>query len=413
MNQEQPRPLFASYLSLDGRIWVLAVARMINTMGFSLVMPFMTMYLVESRHLAGKVYGAMYLAMGIVAAMSQAVSGELADRFGRRRVMVSALCLRALNMAALGMAVLHVAPVHVLGILLVINGFLRAQFEPAASAQVTDLSPAGSRVAAFGLQRIGINVGWAIGPALGGALAHYSYGGMFLVAAVVTFLAAAAVFRVKDVTSASRPGTEPITKGAWRRALAENPAFFLYLTLVLLGSIMTVQLYSTMSVYARTELQLSRAEIGSLYFVNGVLVVCFQAPAVALIQRFGARMSLLMGPALYTMAYVGMGFAESFRAMALSIAILTAGEVVFSPALSDMAAHLGDPQKMGRAFGLFGLMQQLGLSLGPYVGGVVYDRYRHEHVLMWSVIAAGMSIVGLGYAAFVRRFRAVVSQARI
>src|ERR671927_233260 len=50
----------ATYRGLDRRIYVLAAARAVNTMGFSIVMPFMAMYLVEKRGASGATYGFIY-----------------------------------------------------------------------------------------------------------------------------------------------------------------------------------------------------------------------------------------------------------------------------------------------------------------------------------------------------------------
>jgi MFS family permease len=392
-----------TYRGLDRRIWILAGARAVNTMGFSIVMPFMAMYIVEDLGGSGATYGTIYLLSGLAAAAGNALSGEASDRVGRRRVMLAALLLRAGNMGLLGLGVLLGAPVWVIGALVVANGLLRAFFDPAASAAVTELTPPARRVAAYGLQRIGINLGWALGPALGGMLAAaHRYGGLFFVAAAGTLVAAVAVARVHDLGGA-RPAAEVrLTLAGVRRAYRGNPPFFDYLGLVFAGSILTTQIYSTLSVYCRTELALGKGAIGLLYMVNGALVVVLQIPAVSFIDRGGPARALVLGPAIYTVAYLAIGASHGFAALAGAIALLTAGEVIFAPALSDMAAHLGDPKRLGRAFGLFGLMQQLGVSLGPLVGGLLYDHARHDHLVMWGAIAAAMALVGAGYIAFAR-----------
>jgi MFS family permease len=397
--------MYGMYRGLDRRIYVLAAARAVNTMGFSIVMPFMAMYLVEKRGQTGATYGFIYFLSGVCAAIGNAFAGEVSDRFGRRPVMVAALFVRAANMVLLGFAVLHTVSVAVLGALIVANGILRALFDPVASAAVTELCPIEHRTAAFGLQRIGINLGWALGPALGGTLAAtVSYGSLFFAAALGTVIAGVAVSRIAEPPCIRVPGSiDVLSMTALRSAFAKNRAFFTYLALVFTGSILTVQLFSTLSVYAKTELLLSEQRIGLVYTVNGVLVVLLQIPAVSFIDRGGQGRALILGPLLYTVAYVAMGFASDFTGVALSVAVLTAGEVVFAPALSDMAAHLGDPRRLGRAFGLFGLMQQLGLSMGPLVGGTLYDYLRHEHLAMWGAIATGMAAIGIGYAVFARR----------
>jgi MFS family permease len=398
--------LFSAFLALDRRVWILAATRCINTMGFSLVMPFMGIYLVKERGALAAVYGLLMMLSGLLAAGSQAIAGELADRYGRRTIMVTALAVRSANMCGLGLAVVYHAPIWMLGILLMLNGALRGQFEPAANAAVTDLAPAHLRVAAFGLQRIGLNLGWAIGPALGGALAPHSYGAMFFVAAPFMLGAMVAVLRgVEDRPPSRRGPSTNLSLAEVKKTFARYKAFYLYLCLVLLGSVMTVQLFSTLSIFSKTELHMGEAQIGLLYTVNGLLVVILQIPAVALIDRHGPRRALVFGPLLYTLAYLSVGLAEGFGSLALAVALLTAGEVVFAPALSDMAAFLGDPQRLGRAFGLFGLMQQLGVAVGPLVGGAVFDHYRDQHFTMWAILAGGMALVGVGYFLFAMTWR--------
>ncbi len=389
-------------------------------MGFSMVMPFMAMYIV-GRGGSGALYGVVYMASGIAAAVSQAAAGELADRRGRRFVMLAALGLRAVNMCALGAAVLLGAGILPLAILIVLNGILRAQYEPAASAAVTDSVAPERRVAAFGLQRMGLNFGWALGPMIGGAAVGHGageasgYGALFFVAAGATIITAFFVAQVRDARrtpaeAASAGGTRddagrPWTLATLRAALRDNPRFFIYLGLVFLGGIVTVQLFSTLSVYCKHELHLSEARIGLLYGVNGALVLILQVPAVLFIERGGLRRALVFGPILYACGYVAVGLATSFLSLCVAVALITAGEVVFAPALSDMAAHLGDPRRLGRAFGLFGLMQQLGFSFGPLGGGLAFDHLRHHHLWMWGSIAAGMTVVGGGYVWFAKRYR--------
>src|SRR5688572_13673872 len=132
--------ILATYKGLDRRILILAALRAVNTMAFSIVMPFLAMYLVEKRGASGAVFGMVYLVSGLCAAVGNAASGEAADRFGRRRMMLAALLLRGANMVALGAAVLAEASILVLGALVVMNGVLRSLFDPAAAAAVTELA---------------------------------------------------------------------------------------------------------------------------------------------------------------------------------------------------------------------------------------------------------------------------------
>jgi MFS family permease len=405
------RTLTEPYRGLDRRIWAIAATRMVNTMGFSIVMPFMAMWMVKSRHVLAARVGIIYLVAGIVAAASQGLAGELSDRFGRRRIMVAALALRALNMVALGVAVTREASILTLAGLIVLYGVLRATFEPAAGDAVTDLAPEGQRVAAFGLQRIGINLAWSIGPMLGGIFTGHGFGSLFFFAAPTLLAAAVVASRIPDLPR--RRMTDPairIARGeragvaALVDALRHNPPFFICLVLVLFGSLLTTQLFATLTTYLGAELRYPESTIGLVYTINGVLVVLLQVPAVTLIRRGGARVALVVGPLTYTISYFLIGQSDAFVWIAACVAFLTFGEVIFSPALSDLAIYLGDPKRYGRSFGLFGFMQTLGISLGPLVGGTIFDHLRHHHAAMWSSLAIMMACVTVAYAFFGRRY---------
>jgi MFS family permease len=159
-----------------------------------------------------------------------------------------------------------------------------------------------------------------------------------------------------------------------------------------------------LTTYLGAELHYPERTIGLVYTINGVLVVLLQVPAVTLIRRGGARVALVVGPATYTISYLLIGTSDAFWWIALWVAFLTFGEVIFSPALSDLAVYLGDPKRYGRSFGLFGFMQTMGISLGPLLGGTIFDHLRHHHMAMWSVLAALMACVTVAYAAFSRRY---------
>jgi MFS family permease len=383
------KDLWRAYAALDGRIWVMAGVRAVNTMGLSLVMAFMAIYLVDGRGLSATLYGTIFLIANLVQSLTQGYAGELSDRIGRLRVITAALGTRAFVIAGLGFAVLHDADIVTIGAILVVSSALRGCFDPVAYAFVADVAAPDQRVAAFGLQRMGTNLGWAIGPALGGFLAlSVPYGEVFFCAAGALIVSAIATTRVTAVHVAG-DADEP-TSVSLREAFAEalgRPDVTVFLIGTLLVAVTHVQLFSTLSIFAASELHLDNGEIGLLYTVNGIAVLLLQIPAVALIERVGVGRSLIVAPLVYAGGFVLFGAAEGFVLAAVAVFAITVGEVVLAPAHQTAAAELGDPSRMGRAFGLLGTMKMLGVAVAPLIGGVIYDHLRDQHVVMWSVLA--------------------------
>jgi len=392
-----------SYAGLDRRIWTLAAVRGANTMGLSLVLSFMGLYLVTQRGVSGLHYGLIYFTANICQALTSTYAGQLSDRVGRRRLMVSTLVARALVIASLGALVLVHAPVAVLAMVIIVSACLRGGFEPIASAVVADVAAPPDRVAAFGLQRMGINLGWAVGPALGGFLASViDYGEVFFCAVIPLFVSALVMARLEEPpAAASAPAAA--TRISLRAALAEAASrgeLMLLLVCALVFSTVHIQLFATMSLYAKSELGLVERQIGLLYTINGVLVIVLQVPAVAIIRRLSAERALVIGCLIYSSAFLLIGAAGGAHLLALAVVVATSGEVVLTPAQESTVAELSDPTRLGRAFGLYGTMQMVGVAFAPLLGGIIYDHLRGAPMAMWGTLAGLSFVLALAYARF-------------
>ena len=388
-------PLLAEFRTLDRRIWSLASARLVMMGGSSMVIPFLGIHLAIERKVPAVVVGLIWSVAGACGAALQWGAGELADRIGRRPLMLSAMVLRALNLLGLGLAT-RMGPsslaVVLIGALVVASSMLRALFEPAANALIADLSPPEQRVAAFSLQRVGTNIGWASGPAIAGLFAGASYSTLFLCSVPVTAIATAIIWKIDapHTASAARPPS-------WRELLAfrGDRAFVRFLAATLCFFVLQAQLYQTLSIYAARVLHLSRAQVGTFYTLNGLLVVCLQLPLVGTIRRIGTRRALLFGCLGYAASYAFMGLATSYAFILGCVACVTLSEIITAPAQQTTVTTLAPPGRMGAYSGLFGLCQIAAQSAGPLIGTGALDLMAPRAA--WFVLAAFGVTAGFTY----------------
>jgi MFS family permease len=362
--------LLTEFRALDRRIWSLAWARLVVMAGFSMVLPFLGIHLTIERGVPAVVVGVIMTAAGIGGAAMQWVAGDLADRVGRRPLMLASMLLRAANLAALGLATATHASVFTIGALVVINNMLRAFFDPVANALVADLAPPEQRVAAFSLQRVGTNVGWAAGPAVGFLGGHLSYSALFYLSVPVCLAATLALARIEVPPLAVVPRPP-----AWRELLSfrGDKVFVRFLAATTCFFVLQAQLYQTLSIYAARVLLIDRGRIGTFYTLNGVLVVCLQLPAVAHIRRLGARRALALGCLGYAASYAAVGLAPGYAAVLACVACVTLSEIIVAPAQQASVATLAPPGRVGLYSGLFGLCQIVGQSVGPLIGTAALD----------------------------------------
>jgi predicted MFS family arabinose efflux permease len=387
---------------LDQRIWRMAFARTVNTMGLSLVMSFLGVYVVSERGYPAWLYGAIALGANLGQSLVNAWAGALSDRIGRRPLISTALLVRSLVIAILGTQVLLHAPLWSLAITMVISSALRGCFEPVAYALVSDVAAPDERIAAFALQRVGTNLGWAIGPALGGVLTLVvPYGAVFYFASVGLVVAGLVTRRVDDAAPASgHERAEPVWRGVVQAS--RDPVLAPLLLGTFLAALAHTQMFSTFAIFMSDRVGLSKAEVGMLYTVNGVAVVILQLPAVLLIHRLGSTALLSSSSLLHGAGLALVGLASNFLGGAAAIFVITCAEVLHDPSHQAAVASVADPRRRGRMFGLAGLAQLLGVAVAPLLGGILLDS-ASSHVVIWSVIGAIGILQAWAFSRFRRR----------
>jgi MFS family permease len=402
-----------SWTALDRRVWQMAFARSINTAGLSLVMSFLGIYVVDTRGYPMWLYGVIALIANLGQSLSSAWAGNLSDRIGRKPLITTSLILRSAVIAALGTQVLLDAPLWSLAINMVVSSTLRGGFEPVSYALVADVAKDHERIAAFGLQRMSTNVGWAFGPALGGVLTLVMpYGAVFYIAAAGMVAAALVAMRVVDPiarTTAPAPA-----RGELRFALRESagdPLLRVLLAGTFLCALLQTQMFATFGVFMTKELGLTQADVGLLYTVNGAGVLLLQVPAIAFLERHGIGRLLPWASLFSAVGFAMIGAAFGFGGAAVAIFVVTGAEVLFGPAHQAAIAECGDPEKRGRTYGVVAFVQMIGIALAPLLGGVLFDTIGHDHVAMWLTIATIGLLQTLCFLAFVRR-RAGIQSAR-
>jgi MFS family permease len=274
---------------------------------------------------------------------------------------------------------------------------LRGFFEPLATALVADLVPASGRVAAYSLQRVGVNIGWAIGPAAGWMAAGASYAHLFYASAPLTLLATAAIWRIREPALARSQRDFTLAE---LLAFTRDRVLLRLLLCTLAFFILQVQMFQTLSIYSAKVLHLSRAEVGTLYTLNGILVVLLQLPAVHAILRLGTRRALMVGAIGYAISYAAVGVVTGHGMLLVCIAGVTAAEIISSPAQQTTITSLAPRDRVGAYTGLFGLCQAVGQSCGPLVGAALLDVLPSRSA--WFVLA----LFGVGAAFGYRRLPA-------
>jgi MFS family permease len=363
--------------------------------------------------------GGVFFFGALAGAMGQIVGGELSDRRGRKYVLVNSQFVRAASFFGLGVAVLLHGPFLSIALLTCLSGFAGRMFEPPSGAMIADIAEGEQRAEYYGVIRIAGNLGWALGPALGGFLAALSYSSLFFVAGGVLLMAAFVMALkvqetlpahpkhriepargIADVPELGPPTTATTGFGYQIRDLVltlRDRSFRIFCLVSLVLFTVMAQLISTLSVYAVEWAGISKVQLGTLFSLNGLVVVFLQFPAVRGTASLRLTTALVAGSVLYGLGYGMMGFGGGFHFLLFAMVIVSIGEIVATPPALSLAANFASETTRGRYMGIFGLFNSFGWSIGPLVGGVLLDLNREKPLILWGVIASIAALAAIGF----------------
>jgi len=396
-------PLRSAFNRFEPQVWLMAAVQLVMATGFSICIPFLALYLHQDRGVSMTLVGLIILGAGLCSAVTQAFGGGLSDRFGRRPILIMASSISVFLYAGLAVLIGVSAPVWAIALIYAAGRSVLTITRPVISAMVADFTSKEKLTEAYGILRIGANVGWAAGPALGGYLAGFMpYGWLFGIAAI----ACSVVFLIARFFVRESPHLLRRSVG-FRDMLppTDDRVFLAFIGLSVLLFMAMGQMASTLSIFAVDMVGFLPSQYGLLLTLNGLIVIFFQYPMTRALRRLAKYRALILGSVLYAVGYLSLGWITQFGWALGAMAVITTGEIIHAPITLSVIGELAPGDQRGRYMGLFGLSQTVGIAIGPLIGGLLLDAFPVNPEFVWAPIASIALIAAIGYYWWGRRFR--------
>ena len=336
---------------------------LVNRAGM-MVLPFLVVYLTRELRFTPSQAGLAFGVYGSGAIVAGPLSGWLSDKIGALPIMRASLLLSGVMVLLYPLA--HtVAAVYGATFVWAAAGEL---FRPASLAAITHVVTAEQRKPAYALNRLAINLGMSIGPALGGFLATVSFRSMFIVDGGTTILAALVLMFTGWAQPTGGTYHQTHKHHGDSRAILSNNKLLIFLFAEFLVAVVFYQHESTLSLFMVNYLSYSPAFYGALFTINTLLIVALEVPLNQATAHWPAAWSLLAGCLLFALGFGGLAVVTSATGILVTVVLWTFGEMMLFPA---MAAYLGDiapPARRGAYMGAYSMSLSLALTFGPWVG---------------------------------------------
>jgi MFS family permease len=335
--------------------------------------------------------GGMYTAFTLSMLLIRPMVGWGLDRFGRRWFYLAAFCFYTLAMFAFSSATtivdFYVARgLQGIGAALMwvsvrtIAGDLAAVAERGRQmGRITAQSVRGSMVGAFfGFTLLGmmpVAQAWSI------AFTGYA------IAAAVGFVLA--FFSVRE-TSTSRSDERADREIQW------PPGYWRLLLIVFISAFAAALIEPVYLIYLSDRFDLSMLVLAAAFFPAGLVYAFAPVYGGAWSDRLGRVPVIVTGMVIAALVSASLPWLPGIVWVAVAYTITALGWSMANPATDGLLTDMSSERTRGRLFGYKETAASLGASLGPLIGGAVYD-YMSEDLAF--ALNAGVLLIGAGLAA--------------
>ena len=383
------------YHEYPKQFWVIVGSNFIDRIGGALIFPFFALYITQKFNVGMTEVGLLFAVFSITDMLGNMVGGALTDFLGRKTMIILGLIISALT--SLGMGLVQTLEwFYVMG---AISGLFATAAGPAHEAMLIDILPEKKRSEGFGVMRVAMNLSVAIGPAIGGFIAAYSYLILFIADTVTSLITALIVYRVVEE---SKP--EKVEKAEEKtnfkdtfigyRVVLQDKKFMLFVIISTISTLVYSQMYSTLSVYLRDVHGLPETGYGWLMTLNAGMVVLFQFMITRRISDKPPMLILALGSLFYVIGFGMYGFVNVYILFMLAMAIITIGEMVIIPVARAYVGKAAPEDMRGRYSGVMGFSWMIPWAIGPLLAGLIMDNGDPNWIWYGSAILGMVATVG-------------------
>jgi MFS family permease len=359
------------------QFYLLLAGNFVSATGGAMIWPFLTIHLRQQLDMPLATIGSLLTLNALMGVLSAFVAGPAADRVGRKSVMTISLTAGV----AYYFLMSHASSLPMYAMLMGLWGAFNPLFSVGANAMIADLVPSQQRMDAYSLIRIIHNVGIAIGPIAGGSLAVISYTYAFYGAALAFgFFALLVIFFIKETLPDNEEEKEEASTAGYGPVLRDRT--FISFTLLFAVTTMAASImFILLPVYTKENFGLPENRYSYIVTVNASMCIFIQYFITRIIKRYAALPVIGIGALFYAAGVGSVALGAGFWAFVISMVIMTLGELILTPAATNLAAELAPVDMRGRYMSIYGLGWPIASGIGPIIGGFLSDTI--APVAMW------------------------------
>jgi len=363
----------SSFSNLEKNIWILSFASFINRSG-SMVLLFTSLYLTKELHFSISQAGFIMSMYGIGSIIGSYLGGWLTDRINFFYLLVFSQVVSGLILLLMivGKTAIEISAI------VFFYALVADVFRPANSTAIATFSNPANRTRSFSLVRLAVNLGFSVGPAVGGFVAlHLGYHLLFVIDAVTSICAGIMLFFVLPKTNSlhqerNKDETKVKSKSAYR-----DTEYLKFIFFVAIYGIIFFQIFASVPQFFSRELGYGEDLIGLLMAFNGLLVVLVEMPIVGILEKKNQNFKFIIwGVWCLPLCFLFLLFGKGMLIWAVVYTIvITLSEIFAMPFMMNYALSKPPKERQGQYSALYSIAYGIANIAAPSVGLGIADNY--------------------------------------
>jgi len=365
--------------SLPSAMWVLFSATFLNQLGF-MVFPFLLLYLTQ--HMGFSLAQASFVFLGNGAALifSSFIAGNVIDRIGPEKTMISALIWNALVLFVF--VFLH--SYWAIFIAATFLGIAYGAFRPAVQTLVSFLAPPGTQKIAFSVQRLATNLGMSMGPLIGSFIVAKHFPLIFMINAFANLIAVTIIFfGLKKAAYVLKRHVNTLSLSAVALLLKTDKNLRIFLLGFMLPMMVFMLHEGPLSIHLVRDLSFSYHFYGLLFTINTLMIVFLEILINTAMLQLSHRTCLIIGTLFVSFGFAGFAILKTAAGMIFLTVIWTLGEIMFFPAAAAFVSEISPEHARGSYMGMYNTASNLALTLSLWLGVLVMGYW--GSTMLWII----------------------------
>lgn len=382
----------SSFSNLEKNIWILSFASFINRSG-SMVLLFTSLYLTKELHFSISQAGLIMSMYGIGSIIGSYLGGWLTDRINFFYLLVFSQVVSGLILLLMivGKTALEISAI------VFFYALVADVFRPANSTAIATFSNPANRTRSFSLVRLAVNLGFSVGPAVGGFVAlHLGYHLLFVIDAVTSICAGIMLFFVLPKTNSlhqerKKDETKVKSKSAYR-----DTEYLKFIFFVAIYGIIFFQIFASVPQFFSRELGYGEDLIGLLMAFNGLLVVLVEMPIVGILEKKNQNFKFIIwGVWCLPLCFLFLLFGKGMLIWAVVYTIvITLSEIFAMPFMMNYALSKPPKERQGQYSALYSIAYGIANIAAPSVGLGIADNYGFNAMFYVLIVISILCLFG-------------------